>query len=110
MSRIYNSLGSWNLDEVKNGIIFEFKTMKAAIAFAEAVEQRFKLDSRVFDNVEDAYRSHLYPFVQTPPVVHVDRPWWEVDPHNKKAWDEAWKLELQIEKLAVKLGGEWIGT
>jgi hypothetical protein len=62
--------------EIKNGTIFEFKTIVQAKAFADEVKRLFDLESRVSDNVEEAYRAHMNPFVQTPPVVHVDRPTW----------------------------------
>jgi hypothetical protein len=91
------------------GIIFEFEEMEDAEAFAAEVKSRWGLDSRVFDDAEAAARSHFFPWVQQPPVVHVDRPWWGSDPDTKE-WDEAWKVELQIEKLAQKFGGDFIGT
>src|SRR5262249_17457909 len=63
-----------------NGMIFEFKEMAQAEAFAAAVKSRFHLDGRVFDDAEAAGRAHMFPWVQYPPVVHIDRPWWELDP------------------------------
>jgi hypothetical protein len=63
-------------EEIKNGSIFEFKTMEQATAFANEVKRLFDLDSRVFDDVEKAYRAHMNPYEQTPPVVHVDRSTW----------------------------------
>jgi hypothetical protein len=35
-----------------NGMIFEFKEMEQAKAFAAAVKSRFHLDGRVFDDAE----------------------------------------------------------
>ena len=92
-----------------NGMIFEFKKLDQAKAFAAAVKKRFGLDGRVFDNVEDAYRAHMNPFEQKPPVAHIDRPWWGVDA-NSPQWDAAWKIEPQIEKMAKKFGGKFTGT
>lgn len=94
-----------------NGMIFEFDEMEQARAFAATVKSRFHLDGRVFDNVEDAYRVHMNPFVQNPPVAHIDRPYWELpSPCTDKAWDEAFEIETKIEKLASKFGGTFIGT
>ena len=66
------------------GTIFKFRTMTHARAFAAAVKSRYGLDSRVFDDEEEAARSHMYPFVQEPPVVHVDRPWWGTAPDTAR--------------------------
>jgi hypothetical protein len=70
-----------------------------------------QLDGRVFDNAEEAERVHVNPFVQNPPVAHIDRPFWFLSNRaSHKKWDEAWKVERQIEKLARKFGGRFIGT
>jgi hypothetical protein len=66
-------------DDKPCGIIFEFAKLEQAKAFAVAIKQRFGLDVRVFDDAEAAYRSHHYPFVQNPPVAHVNRVWPETD-------------------------------
>ena len=58
------------------GMIFEFKEMNYAKAFAAVVKGMFNLDSRVFDDAEAAARSHAFPWEQRPPVVHIDRPYW----------------------------------
>jgi hypothetical protein len=92
-------------ENTTNGMIFEFKEMEQAKAFAAAVKSLFDLDGRVFDNVEDAYRAHVNPFVQHPPVAHIDRPFWKIG-----ACKKAWKIERKVEKLALKYGGELIGT
>lgn len=84
--------------------------MEQAQAFAAAVKSQFHLDGRVFDDADEAERAHLFPWRQIPPVVHIDRPHWEVDPHDDKAWKKARKIEDQIEKLAVKFGGSFVGT
>jgi hypothetical protein len=102
------------LEEIKAalppcGIIYEFGKMDRAKAFALEVKRRFGIDSRVFDNAEEAANSHFYPWTQNPPVVHVDRPYWFTEP-DTKAWDEAWKLEDEIDALAEKFDGQWIGT
>ena len=93
------------------GIIFEFKELTRAEAFARAVKKQFGLGGRVFDDEAAAAASHLYPFVQRPPVVHIDRPWWNIDPKTSpKEWDEAWKIELEIDDMAAKFGGTFLGT
>jgi hypothetical protein len=79
------------------GMIFEFKEMDQARAFAEAVKSRFKLDGRVFDDAKAAADSHMFPWEQYPPVVHIDR-------------HESIDVELEIEELASKFGGDFIGT
>ena len=65
----------------RGGLVFEFKEMERAVAFATAVKSRFNLDCRVFDDAEAAAASHpFFPWVQSPPVVHVDRPFWSSIP------------------------------
>jgi hypothetical protein len=103
------------LANTTNGMIFEFKDIEQAKDFAAEVLQRYKLAGRVFDNVEDAERAHLSPFLQTPPVVHIDRPYWTVPdwlPPGmwRRIWDIAWKIEPKIEKLAKRFGGKFIGN
>src|SRR5262245_35514126 len=99
-----------------NGMIFEFKDLDQAKAFAAAVKSKFKLDGRVFTDAEEAERVHMNPCQQFPPVVHIDRPWWKLDRHAMskaafdKAWNEAFKTERQIERLATKFGGIFAGT
>jgi hypothetical protein len=104
-----------NWDTATDGIIFEFKEMEQAKAFAAAVKKRFGLDGRVFDDAEAAARAHGFPWAQKPPVVHIDRPMWEVlakklslleSPEGKAAR----KAERQIKKMARKFGGTWVGT
>lgn len=106
-------------ENATNGMIFEFKELEQAKAFAAAVKRRFHLDSRVFDDAKEAERAHLYPFVQYPSVVHVDRAHWKFPDDlywnndsaaSKKAHDKAISIENQIDKLALKFGGTWIGT
>ena len=103
---------SWDdLRNTTNGMIFEFKEMEQAKAFAASVKEQFNLDGRVFDDAEAAARAHAFPWVQYPPVVHIDRPWWFLPRGASKTWwDEAFKFERKIEKLAVKFGGRFIGT
>jgi hypothetical protein len=99
-----------------NGMIFEFKDMDQAKAFAAAVKKRFHLEGRAFDDALAAGRAHVYPFAQNPPVVHIDRPWWFVDREKMskkafdKAWDKAFKKEDQVERLALKFGGTYAGN
>ena len=91
------------------GMIFEFNVMKDAENFAAAVKQKFGLDCRVFDDAEAAARSHMFPWVQEPPVVHVDRPWWKKEIETLE-WDQAWAVEREIESLAKLFDGEFVGT
>jgi hypothetical protein len=98
-----------------NGIIFKFKDMEQAKAFATEVWQQYKLPGRVFDNAEDAERAHMFPWVQEPPVAHIDRPWWRIPDWLPKTmhdriWKIAWKIEPKIEKLAEQFGGKFVGT
>ena len=88
------------------GMIFEFKEMDRAKAFAAAVEGRFGLGSRVFDDADEAAKSHAFPFVQNPPVVHVDRPYWKTGIPS----DETIGIERQIEELAKEFSGKFVGT
>jgi hypothetical protein len=81
------------------GMIFEFKTMQQAHAFAAAVKRVFDLDSRVFDDVEAAERSHHYPFVQEPPVVHVDRPTWGIPFQLPKTRAVDRKVDAQLAEM-----------
>jgi hypothetical protein len=109
-----NTLDSFerSFDNFTCGMIFEFKEMEKAKAFAEAVKSGFDLDGRVFDNAEAAARAHPFPWVQYPPVVHIDRPYWKLDKHApEEAWNNAFfDIERQIEALAQKFDGEFIGT
>lgn len=98
-----------------NGMIFEFKEMEQAKAFAAVVKATFNLDSRVFDDAEAAAKAHMFPWEQYPPVVHIDRPWWRIPVDTPKeafakALDETSKLETKIEKMAKKWGGVFVGT
>ena len=97
----------------RGGLVFEFKEMERAVAFATAVKSRFNLDCRVFDDAEAAAASHpFFPWVQSPPVVHVDRPFWSYDPGSPQSkWDEGWQLERQIAQLAGKeFDGKFVET
>ena len=44
----------------RGGLVFEFKEMERAVAFATAVKSRFNLDCRVFDDAEAAAASHPF--------------------------------------------------
>jgi hypothetical protein len=100
-----------NTEWPRCGMIFEFKEMIQAQAFAAAAKERFGLDSRVFSDAQAAANSHAYPWNQVPPVVHVDRPYWFVDKDDRTAWDAAFDLEREIEALAEKqFGGLFVGT
>jgi hypothetical protein len=105
---------SFTQTELKNttdSMIFEFKEMAQA--------RQFNVDGRVFDDAEAATRAHEFPWVQSPPVVHIDRPWWSPSWRSlpnvrhrqlKCAWDEANNIERQVEKLALQFGGTFVGT
>ena len=67
-----------------NGLIFEFKDIELAKAFAAVVKGMFNLNSRVFDNAEAAAKAHMFPWEQYPPVLHIDRPWWDIPDHMPK--------------------------
>ncbi len=85
------------------GMIFEFEQLDKALAFAAEVKRRLHLDSRVFDDAEAAARSHAFPWVQYPPVVHVDR-------SDEADWRRAIAVEGAIGKLAEEFGGKFVGT
>ena len=85
--------------DIPCGAIFEFEALAQAEMFAESVKKRFGLACRVFATKEGAELSHLFPWEQHPPVVHVDRP----DSITTKRED-------QIIRLAKKFGGEHIGN
>jgi len=94
-----------------NGMIFEFTDMDQAKGFAVAVKKRFALAGRVFDDAEAAARVHMFPWVQNPPVVHIDRPYWQLpDGASDKAFSEAWATESQIFEMAGDFGGKFVGT
>jgi hypothetical protein len=107
-------LRATKIEETENlppcGMIFEFKEMEQAKAFAAEVKKRFRLDGRVFDDADEAAASHVFPWVQEPPVVHIDRPWWEVSPEDRKVWDKAWEIEGKVQKVVSKFNGEFVGT
>lgn len=86
----------------KCGMIFEFSTMEHAQNFAKVIRQEFGLACRVFDDAEAAARSHVFPWEQKAPVVHVDRP----DPERCPAR----AIERTIDAIAERCGGEFIGT
>jgi hypothetical protein len=98
-----------------NALIFEFKELDRAKAFATVVKNQFRLSARVFDDAELAARAHQFFWVQFPPVVHVDRAtqnlWnlgiraYSVD----HAWETAKVIEREIKELASKMGGDLIG-
>jgi hypothetical protein len=54
-------------------MIFEFKAMKQAKAFVAAVKKRFHLDGQTFDDADAAQEHDFFPFVQIPPVAHIER-------------------------------------
>src|SRR5262245_40088506 len=55
-------------------MIFEFKQMKQAKAFIDAVKERFGLGGEgPYNDADEAYRHTLFPYVLHPPVVFIDR-------------------------------------
>jgi hypothetical protein len=111
------------------GMIFEFKKMKDAKAFASAVKTRFGVDGRVFDDADEAARHHWFPWVQYPPVVHIDRVWPDTEA-EARAVVQRFGLtareinaygfrflgavhcaaEMKVDKLAKEFGGKFVGT
>jgi hypothetical protein len=95
------------------GMIFEFKDLEKAKAFATEVWEKYNLGGRVFDNAEDAEHAHVFPWVQEPPVAHIDRactPSWLSPGMYKIIQGMARNLEDKIEKLAEQFGGKYIGN
>ena len=94
-----------------NGMIVEFKQIEQARAFAAAVKSRWGLASRVFDDSAAANAAHVFPWQQTAPVVHVDRPTWALEARaTQEETDAAYALEREIDELAETMGGEFVGT
>jgi hypothetical protein len=80
------------------GMIFEFKEMAQAEAFAAEVKRRFGLDGRVFDDAEAAAKSHMYPWEQYPPVAHIDRArdgGLTIDRQTEKAFQKEFKKQFK---------------
>jgi hypothetical protein len=94
------------------GMGFRFKTKKDALAFAAAVEKRFKLmtDTTSFSHIKDAGThpdGHIWQVDDL--NVEVERPDW--DGLDSPSHVKARKIEDQIEALAEKeFGGEFVGT
>ena len=45
------------------------------------------------------------------PFPHIDRAFGKLDSHSPdRAWDEAFEIQDQIEKLALEFNGEFLGT
>jgi hypothetical protein len=114
-------------------MIFEFKEMENAKAFVSELKKRFGLDGQVFDDAKAAAQAaDLFPWVQYPPVAHIDRVWADSDAEATEIKHrfgltarqiEAWRkdtsnlqiavtcaAESKVRKLAVVFGGEFIGT
>jgi len=56
-------------------MIFKFKEMNQAEAFVAAVNDRFNLDGRTFDDAEAAHAHDCFPWQQDGPIAHIDRVW-----------------------------------
>jgi hypothetical protein len=77
-------------------MIFEFGEMSQAEAFVREVKQRWGLDGMTFDDADKAHEHSLFPWVEEPPIAHIDRAELEV--------------EEQVERAATEFGGKFIGT
>jgi hypothetical protein len=54
-------------------IFSKFPSMAQARAFQKEVKKRFGLNGRVFSSDEEAYKHDCFPWVLTPPIVHIER-------------------------------------
>jgi hypothetical protein len=118
-------------------MIFEFKQMKQAKAFIDAVKERFGLDGEgPYNDADEAYRHTLFPYVLHPPVVFIDRVSCntvaeasavkrrfgltrrDVDRKRRKGGWARISFEIvieslaerKVEELALKFGVEFVGT
>ncbi len=61
-------------------LIFDgFPSSNDAEAFVKAVSERFKLEATVFDGQDESDEVDPFPFVLSPPIVLVERPWNETE-------------------------------
>jgi hypothetical protein len=76
-----------------------FPNLEQAQAFAKEVERRYGLNGQVFMDADAAHEHDVFPWVQEPPVVHIDR-----------AENDAEATEVKVQRLAVEFGGKFLGT
>lgn len=70
-------------------LIFDsFPNMERAQAFATAVKERYGLDGQVFSDPDKAAEHDWFPWVQVPPIVHIDRIDYEILPHGQTGPDQ----------------------
>jgi hypothetical protein len=80
-----------------------FDSMDAAREFVAAVRERFGLDGQTFSSAEVAHQHDWFPFRQTPPIAHIDRP--------SSDRDDFLATEAAVRELVSEFGGgEFIGT
>jgi hypothetical protein len=77
-------------------IFNEFVNVDRAREFVATVRERFGLEGQVFESEDDAHVHDPFPWVQEPPVTHIDRT------------DLA--TEEQVIALACEFGGTFLGT
>ena len=77
-------------------MVFAFADIKKAREFAAAVKQRYGLDGQVFDDADEAHEHDYFPWVQVPPIVHIDR--------------ASLETETEVERLVNQYGGTFLGT
>jgi len=88
-------------------LIFDsFPSLERAVAFAGRVMERYRyrLGAQVFMDARMAHDHDPFPWVQVPPVVHVDRNWLDTGE------DVEFDIEEQIRELVDEFGGTYIGT
>jgi len=80
-------------------LIFDrFPTPVHAAAFIATIEQLLpELGSHLYDDVGDALAADPFPFVLTPPIVHVDR------------FDDL-GIEEEVERLVERFGAMFAGA
>ena len=83
-------------------IFTRFPDMDQARAFAAAVKDQHGLDGQVFDDAVAAHNHDPFPWVQHPPVVHIDR---ELD-----GVDSTVATEDAVIAMVPKFGGVYVGT
>ena len=74
-----------------------FPGLEEAKAFAQKVRSRYRLDAQVFMDTDEAHEHVSFPWIQVPPVVHVD------------GADED-GVEMEIMGLVEDFGGRYRAT
>jgi hypothetical protein len=110
-------------------IFIEFPDMQKARAFQEEVKKRYGLEGQVFATADEAHEHDMFPWVQNPPVVHIDRveitdiaaikQRFGLSDEEVKASDNGWysaetQTAVNAEECVIKLvsgfGGVFVGT